>query len=308
MRALVVAVLVVMIAHAAQARVLEVGPARTLKLPSQAAATARNGDVVRIDAGEYRDCAAWRADGLVIEGVGGTARLDGAACGGQAIWLIRGNRATVRRVAFANARNAIGNAAGLKFMGRDLSIEECDFRANENGVLVNGVADSNIRIANSRFIGNGRCLRDCAHGLYVGKVRRLIVTHSAFVAQSVGHHIKSRALFSEIAHNWIADGESGTASYAVDLPNAGTAFILNNRIEKGQRADNPLVAVAIGAEGATNPGNGVYVSGNIFKNDNPRLETFVRNFAPEVRVELGENRFLGIPAPPLRVAPLEKKD
>jgi hypothetical protein len=308
MRALIVIALCAVIAHAAQARVLEVGPARALKLPSQAAAVARNGDVVRIDAGEYRDCAVWRADGLVLEAVEGTARLDGAACGGQAIWLIQGNRLTVRHVSFANARNAFGNAAGLKFMGRDLTVEECDFRANENGVLVNGVADSDIRIANSRFIGNGRCLHACAHGLYVGKVRRLVVTHSVFVAQNIGHHVKSRALFSEIVHNWIADGESGTASYAIDLPNAGTAFILNNRIEKGPRADNPLIAVAVGAEGATNPGNGVYISGNVFKNDNLRLESFVRNFAPEVRVELGENRFTGFPAPSLRVAPPERRD
>jgi hypothetical protein len=112
MRAPIVAVLVTVIAHAAQARVLEVGPARTLTLPSQAAAIARNGDVVRIDAGEYRDCAVWRADGLVIEAVGGTARLDGAACSGQAIWLIRGNRATVRRVSFATRATRSGMRQG----------------------------------------------------------------------------------------------------------------------------------------------------------------------------------------------------
>jgi hypothetical protein len=144
--------------------------------------------------------------------------------------------------------------------------------------------------------------------LYVGKVRRLVVANSVFVAQSIGHHIKSRALYSEIAHNWIADGDSGTASYAIDLPNAGTAFILDNRIEKGPRADNPLVAVAIGAEGASNPGHGVYIAGNAFENDNPLLESFVRNFAPKVRVELGVNRFSGFPAPALRIAPPESRD
>ena len=308
MRALVLAILIVVIAHAADARVLEIGPTRTLKAPSDAAAVAQNGDTVRIDAGEYRDCAVWRADGLVIEGVGGPARLDGTACPWPAIWLIEGSRITVRRVSFAGARSSVGNAAGIKFVGRTLTVEDCEFRANENGVLVGSGANSDIRIVGSQFVGNGRCLRECAHGLYVGKVRRLVVVDSVFVAQSIGHHIKSRALYSEIARNWIADGESGTASYAIDLPNGGTAVILDNRIEKGAGADNPFVAIAIGAEGATNPGHGVYIAGNTFQNDNLRLESFIRNFAPEIRVELGENRLMGFPVPALRVAPAERRD
>lgn len=308
MRTLVLAVLIVVIASAAQARVLDVGPTRALHAPSDAAAIVQSGDVVRIDAGDYRDCAVWRADGLVIEAVGGAARLDGTACPWPAIWLIQGNRVTVRRVSFANARSPIGNAAGIKFVGRTLTVEECEFHANENGLLVNGVADSDIRVAESHFIGNGRCLRACAHGIYIGKVRRLTIVNSVFVAQSVGHHIKSRALYSEIARNGIADGDGGTASYAIDLPNAGTAFILDNRIEKGPRSDNPRIAIAIGAEGATNPGNGIYIAGNVFTNDNPLLETFIGNFAPEVQVELGENRFEGIPAPAMRVVPREPKD
>ena len=285
---------------------LEVGPTRALHAPSDAAAIAQSGDVVRVDAGDYRDCAVWRVDGLVIEAVDGVARIDGSVCAYPAIWQILGSRVTVRHISFAGVRSQFGNAAGIKFTGRGLTVEDCEFRANENGLLVNGAADSDIRVADSRFIGNGRCVRACAHGMYIGKVRRLIVVNSVFAAQSVGHHIKSRALYSEIARNRIADGDSGTASYAIDLPNAGTAFIVDNRIEKGPRADNPRTLIAIGAEGARNPGHGIYISGNAFTNDNPQLESFIRNFAPEVRVDLGGNRFEGIPAPALRIAPPER--
>src|SRR6476659_4979880 len=98
MRALVFAILIVVIGSATQARVLEVGPTRTLHAPSDAAAIAQSSDIVRIDAGDYRDCAVWRADGLVIEAVGGPVRLDGAACPWPAIWQILGNRVTVRHV------------------------------------------------------------------------------------------------------------------------------------------------------------------------------------------------------------------
>ncbi|HEX6115169.1 MAG TPA: hypothetical protein VFZ10_22940, partial [Geminicoccaceae bacterium] len=43
------------------AKVLLVGPDRSLRLPSDAAAVAEDGDVVRFDPGEYVDCAIWRA-------------------------------------------------------------------------------------------------------------------------------------------------------------------------------------------------------------------------------------------------------
>src|SRR5439155_2299778 len=51
-------------------RVLTVGPTRALKLPSQAAAQAHDGDLIAIDAGTYMgDVAIWSADNLTLRGV-----------------------------------------------------------------------------------------------------------------------------------------------------------------------------------------------------------------------------------------------
>ena len=308
MRALALAVVLVLIAHATSARVIEVGPTRALATPSAAAEIVRDGDVIRIDAGEYRDCAIWRANDLTLEGVGGPARMQGVTCANQAIWLILGSRITVRRIGFVGARALAGNGAGIKFMGTTLAVEDSEFRDNENGVLARGEGEGTIRIARSTFIGNGSCLKNCAHGIYIGPVAKLTVADSLFRAQSIGHHIKSRALLTEIEGNRIEDGPEGTASYAIDLPNAGTAFILRNRIEKGPKADNFSAAIAIGAEGVTNPGSGVYIAGNNFRNDNPNLFSFVRSFVPKLRVELQYNRFTGIPTIPFRVAPPEPKN
>ncbi len=55
-------------ALSAQPRILEVGPGRAFRMPSAAAAAARQGDIIRIAPGVYEDCAVWRADRLVIEG------------------------------------------------------------------------------------------------------------------------------------------------------------------------------------------------------------------------------------------------
>jgi hypothetical protein len=63
-------VLLVATALAQPGRTLKVGPGKTYKLPSQAAAAARDGDTVEIDAGVYDgDVAVWTANNLVLRGV-----------------------------------------------------------------------------------------------------------------------------------------------------------------------------------------------------------------------------------------------
>jgi hypothetical protein len=311
MRAAVIALLAASLlsdAAAAERRTIEVGPDRALKTPSAAAAIARDGDRIRIDAGEYRDCAVWRADDLLIEGVGGRAHVRDVTCANQAIWLVLGNRFAVRDVEFSGAHATFNNGAGIKFMAATLTVSDCHFHHNENGILTGPNPESVITIVGSRFNDNGRCEPHCAHGVYIGLAQRLTVVRSVFQNQRIAHHIKSRARFSEIADNVIVDGEYGTASYAVDLSNGGTGFILRNSIHKGPLSDNTSASIAIAPEGASNPGHGVYIHGNSFRNDNPKLEAFVRSFVPGLRVELSENRFRGAPAVPLRVAPREPKD
>jgi hypothetical protein len=73
-------------------RLLQVGPARAIKLPSLAAAMARTGDVIEIDAEAYvGDVAVWMADNLTIRGVGGRAKLlaAGQSAENKAIWVIK---------------------------------------------------------------------------------------------------------------------------------------------------------------------------------------------------------------------------
>src|SRR5215510_1668023 len=60
----------------ASSRILRVGPNRQYTKPSQAAAVARDGDIIEIDPVVYvRDAAVWRAHNLTIRGVWGRAHL-----------------------------------------------------------------------------------------------------------------------------------------------------------------------------------------------------------------------------------------
>ncbi|MBM3488723.1 MAG: hypothetical protein FJX67_19185 [Alphaproteobacteria bacterium] len=199
------------------------------------------------------------------------------SCENRGIWIIRGRNTTVENIEFSLAAASEGNGAGIFQIGVNLTVQNGYFHANENGIPTGAQAESQITIANSRFERNGKCEPECAHGIYVGRVKALRVFGSSFRAQRIAHHIKSRALYTEITGTVIDDGATGTASFAINLPNGGTAVIRQNSIRKGPGAHNHSAVISIGEEGATNPGTGFRIEGNVFKNDNAAETVFVRN-------------------------------
>src|SRR5579863_1796074 len=100
--ALTLFVLVTTATAALAARTYLVGPQRDLKVPSAAAAMVKDGDTVLIDAGEYSDCAVWRANDLTIEGKGNVTIRD-KVCEDKAIFVTVGANITIRGLEFAHA-------------------------------------------------------------------------------------------------------------------------------------------------------------------------------------------------------------
>jgi len=284
--------LVVALTASAFGGVLDVGPAQRLKLPSEAAAQARDGDTIRIAPGTYTDCAIWRANNLTIEATGGGATLADKSCSGKGIFVIHADDVTVRNITFARAAVPDHNGAGIRSEGRNLTIEHCTFIDNENGILGNPSPGSTVRITDSEFRGNGKCEGPCAHGMYINPVDRLEVRHSRFVDQHIGHHIKSRARNTVLVDNDIADGPDGDSSYLIDIPNGGNVFIAGNRLQKGRRSENTATAVAIGEEGARNSTRALIIRDNTFASDLPTATVFVRN-STTTPATLSANRLQG---------------
>jgi hypothetical protein len=276
--------------------VLEVGPSHRLKLPSQAAAAASSGDIVRIDAGEYNDCAVWRTNRLAIEATGEGAVLADKSCAGKGIFVIDGNDITVRNITFTRAAVPDQNGAGIRAEGRNLTVEHSKFIDNENGILANSVPGSTIRILDSEFRGNGKCVPSCAHGIYINAVDRLDIEHSRFFDQHVGHHIKSRARSTVLIDNDIADGPNGNSSYLVDIPNGGDLLMQGNRLQKGKMAENTGTAVPIGEEGVSNPTHELTIRDNDFTSDLPGTTVFVRN-RTDTPATLSGNHLHGLVTP-----------
>jgi len=258
------------------ARTLVVDSNKELKSPSAAAAIVKNGDTVVIEPGEYTDCAVWNANNLVIEGKGDVVIRD-VVCEDKAIFVTNGANITVRNITFAHARSSGKNGAGIRAMGANLTVEGSRFRDNENGILSGPSPRSRIMIRNSVFTGNGKCDPDCAHGIYIGAIDSLTVASCVFLQQNEGHHIKSRALRTEIVGNTIKDGPAGTASFAVDVPDGGSLILRSNVIEKGPRAENHIAAVSIGEESLRNATSELIIERNTFINDYNGPTTFVRN-------------------------------
>jgi len=263
----------------ALARTLEVGPDKPYKTPSSAAAEAKDGDHIRIAPGEYFDCAVWRANNLVIEGSApdASATITDKTCQGKAIFVIAGNDTTVRNLTLTRARVPDMNGAGIRQEGRNLTVEAVKFINNQDGILAAPSPGSRVIIRDSQFLQNGICAPVCAHGIYVNEVDLLRVEHSRFFETRQGHHIKSRALRTEVIGCDIADGNNGTSSFLIEAPNGGSLVVRDNTLEKGPKSENHTAAISIGAEGVTHPTHEIIVENNKFTNDGDYPTVLVRN-------------------------------
>ena len=264
----------------ALAKTLVVGPDQEIKTLGDAARAAGDGDTIEIEPvkGGWFDCANWRASHLTIEGKGDGVIITDRTCDGKGLFITTGNEITIRNLTFQRARVPDRNGAGIRAQGANLRVEHSRFVNNENGILSGPAPDGKIFILDSEFIGNGKCDTDCAHAIYIGKVALLHVEHCVFKDTHQGHNIKSRALRTELIGNDIEDGQTGTSSYLVDIPDGGSLIMKNNTLEKGPNSDNHSTAVVIGEEGVKQPTDEITISNNKFTNDIGTQTRFVRNF------------------------------
>jgi hypothetical protein len=121
-----------------------------------------------------------------------------------------------------------------------------------------------------------------SHNIYVGTVNSLVFRGNYSHDANVGHNLKSRAKTNTISYNRFSStpaGQTGSTasgqpSYEIDLPNAGTSYVIGNVIEQPAANQNPGM-LAYGEEGASNAGKDLYVVNNTFLNDDSSRGTFV---------------------------------
>lgn len=281
------------LAGPAAAATFEVGEGKEFANPSEAIAKAADGDTIRIHPGEYFDCAIVRQSKLTIEGVNpdGSAVITDKACGGKGLLVTAGDDITIRNLTLTRARVPDMNGAGIRAEGINLTIDRVKFINNQNGILAAPNKDSTIIIRNSEFTRNGYC-SPCAHGIYINQVKLLRVENSKFSETRQAHHIKSRAMRTEVINTELRDGPNGTASYMIEAPNGGTLIVRNSTLVKGPKAENRSCLIMIGSEGINQPTRELLFEGNTFINEGGYDTAFVEN-RTATEAMLKGNKFTG---------------
>ena len=246
--------------------IIRVGAERAYKTPGAAFNIARDGDIIEIDQGVYRnEAVVITKNNLTIRGIDRPhIQADGAHAEGKGTWVIKGNDILIDNLEFSGAKVPHGNGAAIRFEGTNLTLRNCYIHHNENGFLCGENPASEIIFEYCEFAHNGTG-DGFTHNIYVGAVGRFILRCSYIHHARIGHNVKSRAAENLISYNRIMDETDGNSSYAVDLPNGGRGFVIGNVMQQGLRTDNSTI-ISYGAEGQTHKINELYVINNTLVN------------------------------------------
>lgn len=257
-------------AEVAPKATMVVGAGEKVSSITEAARQARDGEVIEIRSGTYRgQPVVWTQDRLIIRGVGERPVMlaDGKDAEGKAIWVLKGGKVRIENIEFRGARVADGNGAGIRFEKGQLTVHACRFADNEMGLLAANLSELSLEVSDSEFVDAPRHSGLLHHLLYVGRIGKFVLRGSRFENGYLGHLVKSRARESHVLYNMLADGPGGKASYELEFPNGGVAYVIGNVIGQSATTDNPRI-VAYGAEGPVWPANALYMAHNTLVNDN----------------------------------------
>ena len=274
--------------------IIRVGPDQATKTLASAAARAVDGDTFEVEAGEYRgDVAVWDKKNITVRAIGGRVRLiaSGMAAEGKGIWVLRGGSMTVQGIDFTGARVPDKNGAGIRLENGRLTVRDCSFTDNQNGILTSNNPMVELDISDSEFGHNGYGDGQ-SHNLYVGEIAHLTVTGSYFHHAYVGHLLKSRAALNHILYNRLTDEIGGRASYELELASGGIAYVIGNIIGQGSQTENPHL-ISYGAEGYKWPKNELYLINNTLVDNRPQGGIFLRIKPGNVTVKAVNNLLVG---------------
>ncbi len=253
-------------------------------------ASARSGAVITVPAGDYDLTDQKITRSITLRGApdGKTVFRSAAVTEKGILVPLTGVDLTVENITFSGAKSWDRNGAGVRHEGRNLTVVNCRFLGNEDGILSTGDAKGVITIDKSLFrdsgFGDGQ-----SHAIYVATAALIEVKDSKFVGTRIGHHLKSLA-DKTVARGTTFDDGVGRGSYAIDVSKGGDVVIENNSFIQAADAENYSIINYELTRGGT--AAGLVVSGNAVVN---RYDggVFLRNdtkLAPLMSANTIENR------------------
>jgi hypothetical protein len=178
------------------------------------------GDIVEVDPATYNEVKRWTVSGtaakpIVIRGVGGARPIfdatnqvvDGVLPHPRAVFQVEGDYITLENLEFRNARNG-DNGAGIRVTsGNNATVRNCRITFCDMGMMSDN--NSNLVVEASEIASNGTSLYDgFSHNFYLGgnsaTIRFCYIHDSLF-----GQNFKTRAHYTELLFNYIADSQDG---------------------------------------------------------------------------------------------------
>lgn len=142
----------------------------------------------------------------------------------------------VENIRFAGARAPDLNGAGIRHDGLNLTVVNCVFENNEDGILATGQESGVITITGSAFINNGYG-DGYSHAIYAADGYKLDISASKFIGTRIGHHVKSLTAVTRIVNSSFDDAD-GRTSYSVDASRGGHVTIMGNSFIQAANGDN----------------------------------------------------------------------
>jgi hypothetical protein len=253
-----------------------------------AIASAKSGAVIEIPAGDYDLTDQKIYKSITLKGAAdGKTVLRSAAVTEKGILVpLTGVDLRVENITFSGAKSWDRNGAGIRHEGRNLTIVNCRFLGNEDGILSTGDKNGNILIERSLFresgFGDGQ-----SHGIYVDGAALVDVSDSKFVSTRIGHHLKSLSKKTVVRGTTFDDGH-GRGSYAIDVSRGGELIAENNVFIQASDAENwSIINYDLtrggSADGLTIVGNRVInrFQGGVFLRNDTKLQPLMNANAVE---------------------------
>ena len=181
---------------------------------SAAVAASGDGDVIRLAAGTYYECAVLPQRDLLLEGDGADTVLSDTTCQGKALIVAVGDRITIRNLTLARARVPDRNGAGVRLEGQGVTLDRVRFENNQVGVLAGAAGAGTVLIRDCTFSGGGVSGERPSFAVWVGAVGRLRIERSVFEAVK-GGQVSTAAAQSEVVGTTMATGVEDGAGAAI---------------------------------------------------------------------------------------------
>ena len=218
-----------------------------------ALAVAREGDVIEIIGGTYRESDRIGVKNVTLRGVGGRVHFD---CAGlhlvsdKACLLLAANGITLENLEISGgvlAESAGANGACVRNEPNlSFTLRHVACHGSQDGILSEGGV---IVVENSEFYDNG--WTELTHNVYFGGNCSVTVRGSTFRDARIGHEFKSRCYETTISDSTF---RSTKGSRDLDIPDGGETKIYRSTFEKTRGADNYEI-IAFAAESCAHPGD-----------------------------------------------------